>query len=531
MSQESTSIANLQEVKSHPQFQSILFGSVTTEVKFEPPQFFRDLNLDQVVASMTGGRDEYSLAPFFYTLLDAWELVEHRQNVFRDLEDEETLTAIRSFGEKMRVMRGDLALSEKLSYKRQKQAWFVEAVAAYGDALRDLTSALERATLASAGLVLFREYISAYTASPELAPLIAETRDLKRDLLGIRYSLHIHENRVEVAPYNSESDYGADVLQTFEKFRQNESHGYRFRVDTTLEMNHVEAAILDLVAQLYPQIFERLDTYCERHRNYLDSVIVRFDREVQFYIAVIEHTERLRKSGVHFCLPTVSDRSKEVCARDVFDLALANKLAAENKRVVVNDFHLTGPERILVVTGPNQGGKTTFARALGQLHYFAKIGCPVPCSEAKLFFCDQIFTHFEREEDIHNLTGKLEDDLLRIREILDSATSRGILIMNESFLSTTLSDALFLSKEVMRKVINRDMMCVCVTFLDDLASLDKSTVSMVSTVDPKDPAIRTFKLVRKPADGLAYADALAHKYGLCYGDVKRRIAEPEKGRS
>ena len=231
----------------------------------------------------------------------------------------------------------------------------------------------------------------------------------------------------------------------------------------------------------------------------------------------------LESLGLEFCYPVLSSDHKEFHISGGFDLALAQKLARDGKKAVCNDYSLDPDERIIVVSGPNSGGKTTYARAFGQINYLASLGCPVPASEAKLFLCDQIFTHFEREEDLDNLRGKLEDELVRIKEILEKATPSTLIIMNESFGSTALGDAKVLGRSVLEKIMDLGATCLCVTFVDELSRISDATVSMVAKVSAEDPTIRTFEVEARPADGLAYASAIAEKYGLGYDSVKKRI--------
>ena len=132
------------------------------------------------------------------------------------------------------------------------------------------------------------------------------------------------------------------------------------------------------------------------------------------------------------------------------------------------------------------------------MHYLANLRPPSTRPEARLLLFDQLFTHFEREEKVENLRSKFEDDPLGVHQILQRATPRSVVVMNESFSTTTLKDAVFIGREVMRRIIARDLICVFVTFVEELARLSDTTVSMVSTIVPGDPASRTF---RKSCDG------------------------------
>ena len=506
-------------------FRSILFPQASDEAMREtqqPPEFFHDLNLDQVVNTITANWDEFDLSALFYTPLKDVDSIVYRQEVMRDLEEEATMAAVQSFNEQMRIALRYLKHSQEVHYKEQSEGWFLESARLYCEAVQHLTRDLKDLPLQSRGLQSLREFLATYVRSSAFEKLFAETKNLTDELSAIRYCLVIKGNHVTVRNYDGEEDYSVSLEETFKKFRRGEVKDYR-RTFKGSGMNHVEARILERVAWLNPRTFDSLEKFRSEHAKYPHETILRFYREIHFYIAYLDYMNGFRHTGLSFCYPQVSDEIKEEFVQDAFDPALAYSLIGEQRTVVPNGFYLNDPERIIVVSGPNQGGKTTFARMFGQLHYLASLGCPVPGSQARLFLFDHLFTHFEREEDITNLRSKLEDDLVRMRRILERATPNSIIIMNEVFSSTTIKDSINLSKKVLKQISQLDLLCVFVTFLDELASFNEKTVSMVSTVDPEDPAIRTYHLERRPADGLAYAIAIAQKHRVTYEQLKGRI--------
>ncbi len=286
-------------------FRSILFegaGDRPSAEPLAPPVFFADLNLDQIVAAITAGRQEYNLAPFFHQSLPDIDSVLYRHEVMRDLEQADVLDRIKSFAGAMHAMRETLKKIEKLYYKHQKEALFLDAVAAYCAAVTSLTADLGAASLRSRGLLSFRDYLAGYAGSDSFTSLVAETKDLKADLSTVKYTLQIKGGSITVRKYDSEVDYAAEVEQTFHKFRQGEVSDYRAKFIESAQMNNVEAAVMDRVAKLYSEIFANVNAYCERHSSYLDDTICRFDREIQFYIAYLDYLGPLQSRGTDVLL-------------------------------------------------------------------------------------------------------------------------------------------------------------------------------------------------------------------------------------
>lgn len=503
-------------------FRSLLFAD-GREARGAAPEYLADLRLDTLIARLCAGRQEYDLGPLFGERLATEDEIVWRQRIFQDLERPEVRQPVNEFATAMRTVREQQLVASRRPHPLQRQAWLLESLRTYVAGAEGLDRGLRGVRLDSAGMRSFAAFLAGYVADPACHRLRDEGERLGRELAAVRFQVHLRGSRVRVTGDDGGSDYTQEVRATFAPFGEAVSSRQPDPSEEGDEASAVEARILDGVAALNPRLFGELAAFCAEHEGAVDPRLRRFDREAQFFTAYLEQVDALRRLGLELSYPRVSATSRELSAERTFDLSLAVKLARDQQAVVTNDLSLTGPERVLVLTGPNQGGKTTFACATGQLHHLAALGCPVPGAGARVPLCDLILTLFPREEDSTLSHGRLEEDLVRTRRILESATPRSLVILNEVFNSTTLSDALTLSRRVLARLVALGPLCVWVTFLDELSRLGPSTVSMVALVDPADPAHRTFRVVRQPADGQAYAQALAEKHRLTESQVRERI--------
>ncbi|MBL7260072.1 MutS-related protein [Paractinoplanes lichenicola] len=472
------------------------------------PGYFPDLQLDQLVDAVVAGRERHNLRPAFRVRLEDPAGIERRQAVFADLAGE----PLRAFCDGLARYERQIEAATRVRHPRQAQRWRLNALASYADVIDAAAAVLDDAPLSSAGLREWREWLHRYRADPSFAEMAAGARALVAELEGLQYTLSISGDSIVASPFAEQEDLNAGTLATFERFDTGQVTPHEFDLRGGAEMNDLHAAILDLVVKLFPEVFDRVAAFVDRYADVRHPVIAVVERELQFASAWLDFTAPVRQAGLPFCTPEIRPRGLDVTA--TYDVLLANALIADGRRPVTNDVTLGGDESLLVITGPNQGGKTTFARTVGQLYHLAALGVPVPGRSVALHAPDAILTHFDRGDRAGDLQSRLEEEATRMAAMLPAVSDRSVVILNEMFSSTTFVDARTMSTDVLRAVLDAGAVGVCVTFIDELSNLDPRVVSLVAGA---------FKVTRGRADGAAHALALATKYGLTQDQLRARI--------
>ncbi len=480
--------------------------------------------LDEISQSTNPETTQY-LKDNLYNRPTSKQEILYRQSILKDIEKEDTLKAIKNFCSKIEDTKKLIEQAKNDNFEITKYGKFLDSVLIYIESIETLLGNLSQTNLSSSGLQNFLDYLSTYTQSAYFKKLKIDTLSIKKRISDISFLITIRENRVVVGNLSDEQNLLEDLKQLLDRLNLPKTQSIELEIHESPIISHVEEKILEGVKRLNRELFAELELFYQNNQDFFDENIDQFYRECQFYLSFLNYIKPLENMGLTFCYPEISDKREKIYCKDGFDLALAKQLWKEEKTVVTNDFYLEENESMFLVSGPNQGGKTTFARMLGQIFYLSTLGFKVPGSKAKTFIFDHIYTHFEKEEKVQTETGKLEDELLRAKNILESLTDKSIAIFNEIFSATALEDAYFLAEFLIRKIIEIRATAVFVTFMHKLAQIDKSIVPLTSTVDPKDPSIRTFKIIRQKISGRSYAMYLAEKYCLTYDCLKARLKE------
>lgn len=217
--------------------------------------------------------------------------------------------------------------------------------------------------------------------------------------------------------------------------------------------------------------------------------------ELAFYIGCLNLHERLVEKGEPACLPDPLPAGRRAFStRGLYDVCLALNLEA---RVVGNDVNADG-KTLVMITGANQGGKSTFLRSVGLAQLMMQSGMFVPAESFRANVCGGIFTHYKREEDATMRSGKLDEELGRMSEIADNITPSCLLLCNESFASTNEREGSEIARQVVRALIEAGVKVFFVTHLFDLAHgfyRQRLDTALFLRAERRPDGGRTFRLV------------------------------------
>ncbi len=216
--------------------------------------------------------------------------------------------------------------------------------------------------------------------------------------------------------------------------------------------------------------------------------------ELAFYVGCINLHERLMEKGEPLCMPVpVPADPPRLSFGGLYDVGLT--LAVE-RRVVGNDANADGKE-LVVITGPNTGGKSTFLRSVGLAQLMMQSGMFVPASSFCGGVCNGLFTHYKREEDVGMQSGKFDEELKRMSEIVDHIAPRSIILFNESFAATNEREGSEIARQIILALLGRGVRALCVTHMYELAhgfyEANRGNMLFLRAAREAD-GVRTFKL-------------------------------------
>ena len=303
-----------------------------------------------------------------------------------------------------------------------------------------------------------------------------------------------------------------------------------------------------MLVPLFRDLAKVLETVCRpiartlrRYITLQSGFLAGLSGEIAFYLAAVRLMQQLQARGLPLCRPDIAPMAERVCdLQEAYNLNLALHLIAQDQdgdAIVANDARMDASGRILILTGPNQGGKTTYVQMVGLCQILAQLGLWAPASQARLSPVDGVYTHYPIEESSAKATGRFGDEAQRLSEIFSDATRHSLILLNESLASTNAGESLYIAQDLVRILRRMGARAIFATHLHELAADaadlnaqtpgDSQVISLVaSRLDAGgDGAQRSYKIAPGKPMGRSYAREIAAKYGIGYEQLMSRLQQ------
>ncbi|MDR0286097.1 MAG: hypothetical protein LBI03_00045 [Clostridiales bacterium] len=536
----------------------------------------RDLNVGVIVDSMKV-RNEYK-AFVNARLMDMCqdpEIITYRQEALQDfinnsklqiiLEDELIPTVLQI----MKWEHTNITHAEDI----RKIAWRLDILKAFLDCCQILFKYFNEGKFTSHALLKLKKIVNDIFEDPgfinlkeQMPFLLEKTQSVTSITVGINLDNELRPTEavllsIEPKPFKQRSL----ISSLFGRDKNDEKYyglGAFHSIFKDGSASAFETAILKDLNSLVGDTFKHLANVLGKYEWIKTEFLKDLLPEIFFYTGAARLYNSVTGNGLPMCFPTALPKSKNTMnLHNVYDLSLALKILYDlgitnlDNVVVTNDITMNEDfGEIFILTGANQGGKTTYTRAVGMAQLLFQAGLPVPGSGGEISPADNIYTHFPELEKNFIGEGRLGEECNRLSTILPRLTGSSLLLLNETLSSTSHQECLFISEEIMKYLRTIGARAIYATHLHELAenldelnsytpenSVNKPSkfVSLVAGVNESEEmelltpegivkiggSKRTYKILPMPPKGISFAMDIAKTYGISYEQLVERQKE------
>ncbi len=279
--------------------------------------------------------------------------------------------------------------------------------------------------------------------------------------------------------------------------------------DTTLtDCDRLSPDIIEYISSRESAKICVLKSFYNNFKGVYDESVKYYYDECVFYLSFASLIMRAKEIGVPFTF-AVESYKRQIKAENVYDISL---IAKDEKAIVPNDVLFCNSEPFFYLTGANDGGKTTYLRAVGIITVMYLLGCPVPATCAEIGGIDCVYTHFPRDERFDG-SGRFVEENKRVAKILENCDDHSLVLLNETYSATNEENAVRYTSELAGILYEKGIFGLYITHQHGLSSEEKIPFLRV-VVDENDSNRRTFKIEKCRNTGGSFANDILRRYGL-----------------
>ena len=539
-----------------------------------------DLGFDTICEAAADKKDgqQAMIMRVLSKMTDDPYVARYRSDIFEDIyKNPDMCKSMMEILDKINFLRDYGSFKKK--YEEASGIWELmhrlEEITEFIGYVEAIYQCLSTADIQSEGLLGLREYINEIyhdngfeDLKKDISKLKSSTQDLKSVTVGINLNERFEANSIGLISINNKYFTKSNVIGNFYDKIASKSPikdgttwdgSYKFHpINPTKEDLSValEKTMLANIASQNPLLTanlaavpagdsaEDVTRYMDRVTNHMLSLVVKNLRETlnkyvsisiteitnlipefSYYIRFAEYIKKLEKHGLKFSKPQIADEKEPDCmmrARGIYNMKLASVAISEQTVIITNDLDYDKEHLVYILTGANRGGKTTITQAIGQLFVLAQGGIRIP-GESFLFQpVDAVYTHFPADEDKTMDLGRLGEECKRFKELYFAATKNSLLLLNETFSTTSFEEGYYIAKDAIRAVLHKGIRTLYNTHMHKLAydidtfNEEETEGKAVSLIVKAKTGQRSFKVEIAPPEGMSYAKDIAEKYGVTY---------------